>query len=237
MNSSRRWGVYQLGYQASLFVTLILLADHCALGQSRSPIAQALDWYSVWHADNTIPSSAQTCQGELLDNNFEFRCDPMAVVVSGEFDESGRCSIIFMRRSVTPDDGLRLRPRIREVVQTPRQECGELPIESRHIRMSVTPQSRMPDPALSVRARDTAMKYFKRAGGSTCTLRFPIVKTGDPFVHVYEECRVTVSDVWEFRVHHGQMADFAHWTYSRGKKDLPAGVAERRKRMDLWFER
>jgi hypothetical protein len=64
-------------------------------------------------------------------------------------------------------------------------------------------------------------------------LRFPNAKTGDPFFHVYEECRGVLDDIWEFTIQDGHVADYAHWYYDR-RRGYPTGVESRRKETDLW---
>src|SRR5205085_11090237 len=84
-------------------------------------------------------------------------------------------------------------------------------------------------------ARDAALAYNKRGGDRPCVLRFPIIKTGDPFFHVYQECQGALDSVWEFTIRSGQVADFPHWTYDRPHRNLPSGSTWRRRRKDLWL--
>jgi hypothetical protein len=63
-------------------------------------------------------------------------------------------------------------------------------------------------------------------------LRFPNVKTGDPFFHVYVECEAFLDTIWEFTAQDGRIADFAHWYYSR-KRGFPPGIEWRHDEPDL----
>jgi hypothetical protein len=155
-------------------------------------------------------------------------------------DDSGHCSIVSMRPSISPDDGLHVQM-LAHLVQ-PRnskpaapQDCGELPLRDGSFELAIKPRSRQVNSALSSSARNAALAYNKRGGYGLCLLRFPNVKTGDPFFHVYEECQGTLSAVWEFTIKAGQVADFPHWSSSRKRGDLPTGIEWRRTQTDLWF--
>jgi hypothetical protein len=209
-----------------------------------SLVADALDWYSTWWSLSAPTGAAmQTCRGELKANSYSFRCDPLRAVVGVSTDGSGHCSIVLMTPAISAEDGLRVL-RLEHLVPPgiPRrkgaapQDCGELPLSGGAFEFKIMPRAARPvSDALSNSARVRALDYFKLGGGTSCLLRFPRVKAGDPFVHVYEECGGVLSAVWEFTIDRGQVADFPHWTYTRRKGDLPPGVGWRRDSTDLWF--
>jgi hypothetical protein len=209
--------------------------------QTTTPIGDALDWYSVWFGSGsgTIPGT-QACRGERRGNAYSFRCDPLSVVVTVIVKEGGHCPITSMRPSISSDDGLRVQtlehlvpPSVpRKKGGTP-QECGELPLKEGSFQLVITPGSRPVSGALTIAARDVALAYSKASGGRPCLLRFPNVKTGDPFFHVYVECQEVLDTIWEFRIEDGQAVDSAHWYYSR-KRGFPNGFEWRRNQTDLW---
>lgn len=218
-----------------LLVSLIFLRPNASFSVSKTIVADALDWYLVWLGQSAKAARVQTCQGELLDNRYEFRCDPLEVVVDALFNDSGRCAITSMRPSISPADGTRLRPVPRAIIRIPHEECGELPINKRYFKVLVTPHSRMFDADLSAKARAAALAYMERGGDRSCLVRVAKVKTGDPFVHVYEECQGVLDAVLEFAIEQGRVADFPHWTFDQAHKDIPSGADSRRKQTDLWF--
>ena len=74
-----------------------------------------------------------------------------------------------------------------------------------------------------------------QGGDDSCLLRFPNVKTGDPFVHVYQECHGVLKDILEFRIDDGEVDDFPHWEYTPRRGGFPKGPGWRQNRPDLWF--
>lgn len=220
-----------------------LASLHAQNTGSASPIADAVDWYSTWFSA-TPPAGAvlQTCRGELKGNLYRFRCDPVSAVVDVVTDGSGRCSIVSMRPAVSPDDGLRVQtlehlvpPNVpRKKGATP-QDCGELPLNAGVFELKIMPAARPVNEALSSNARSAALHYNSQGGDDRCLLRFPNVKAGDPFVHVYVECQGALTAVWELTINRGEVADFPHWSYTRRKRDLPPGVEWRRNSSELWF--
>jgi hypothetical protein len=231
---------------ASMFTVFVLAlgsvaADDASNGTT-TPVADALDWYSVWFGSNAnTMSGTQTCRGELRGSSYSFRCDPLSMVIAAVVNEGGHCSITSMRPSASPDDGLRVQT-LEDLVPpgVPRkkggvpQDCGELPVKEGGFQIVVTRHSRPVNSSLTSAARDAALAYNKRSGDQACLLRFPNVKTGDPFFHVYEECQGVLDDIWEFTIHDGHVADYAHWYYDR-KRGYPPGVEWRRNQADLWF--
>jgi hypothetical protein len=210
--------------------------------QTTTLVADALDWYSVWFGSSPDGTpGAQTCRGELRGHSYSFRCDPLSVVVGVTANEEGRCSIMFMRPSVGPDDGLHVQtlehlvpPGIpRKKGATP-QYCGELPVKEGSFEIVIMPRARPVNSALTNTARDVALAYNKAAGDRPCLLRFPNVKNGDPFVHVYQECQGVLDVIWQFPISDGQVADSADFYYSP-RRGLPPGVEWRRNQADLWF--
>jgi len=210
--------------------------------QATTPVADALDWYSVWFGSNPDGTPGpQTCRGEFRGPSYSFRCDPLSVVVGVTANEEGRCSIAFMRPSVGPGDGLRVQTLEQLVAPgVPRrkgaapQYCGELPVKEGTFQIVVAPHPRSVNGVLTNAARSAALAYNKAAGDRPCLLRFPNVKTGDPFVHVYQECQGVLDVIWHFPISDGQVADSADFYYSP-KRGLPPGVEGRRNRADLWF--
>lgn len=208
-----------------------------------SVVADALDWYSTWWSP-APPTGAtlQTCRGELKANLYRFRCDPLSTVVDAVTDSAGHCSIVSMRPAISPEDGLHVQT-LENLVPSgvPRrkgaapQDCGELPINGGTFELKVMPHVRPVNETLSNSARSAALHYNTQGGDDLCLLRFPKVKAGDPFFHVYAECGGTLSAVWEFTINRGQVADFPHWSYTRRKGDLPPGVEWRRNSSHLWF--
>jgi hypothetical protein len=238
---------------AVLGFTLAPLRADDAENRTTTPVADALDWYSLWQTNAAMPS-VQTCRGEHRESQYSFRCDPLGVVVSVSVGDTGYCSIAGMRPSFGPSAGLRV---LKGPFPTPRfpvstgvlaepsgtgttkpadpRDCGELPLKEGTFEIAVTVRSRQVNKVLSVSARDAALKYFQLADIPPCLLRFPNVKTGDPFFHVYEECQGVLEAVWEFTIEDGQVADFAQWTYTPKRTGLPAGAELRRNRPELWF--
>jgi hypothetical protein len=226
-------------------LTIFVPAQFC-LGVSDTPIADALDWYSIWHMQSMATPGIQTCQGEFQNNLYVFRCDPLDVVVNAGFDDNGRCFVSFMSQSYGPDAGTRFTlalnnppPSLSLIpVKTgppPVEPCPELPLDSHYFKVMVMPHSRLIDPTLSARVRLAALKLFERDGGSACLLRFPNVKGGDPAAHVYEECDGVLEAVSEFHINQDHVEDFAQWTYDQPHKSIPDGAEWRRKNPDLWF--
>jgi hypothetical protein len=225
-----------------LGLNLIPLRADDASNRTTTPVADALDWYSVWFGSN--PSStpgAQKCRGELRGSSYSFRCDPLSVVVAVVVNEGGHCSITSMSPSVGPDDGLRVQtlehlvpPGVPRKKGGAPQDCGELPLKEGSFQLVITPRSRPVNGALTTAARDAALAYGKASRGRRpCLLRFPNVKTGDPFFHVYVECQEVLDTIWEFTIQDGHVADYAHWYYDQ-TRGLPNGVEWRRNRADLW---
>lgn len=205
-----------------------------------TPIAGALDWYSVWWSSSPNTPGTQTCRGELRGNLYSFRCDPLAVVVAVVVDDSGHCSIVSMSPSISEEDGLRVQtlahlvpPRNSKPAQP--RDCGELPLKDGSFELAIPPRSRKVNNALTIDARNAALRYTKQGGDDGCLLRFPDVKTGDPFFHVYEECQGALNAVWEFTIKNGKVSDFPHWSYTRRRGGFPAGAEWREGRMDLWL--
>lgn len=212
-----------------------------ASDRTTTPVADALGWYSVWWGLNPSTPGVQTCRGELRENLYRFRCDPLSVVVDGVVDDSGHCSIVFMRASSNPEDGLRAQtfahvtpPRRNKLAQP--GDCGELPRNDGVFELAITPRSRQVNSVLTSDAHNAALAYNSHGGDRLCLLRFPNVKTGDPFFHVYEECQGVLDIVLEFRIRNGRVADFPHWHYSRRQGGLPTGWQWRRNRSELWFD-
>lgn len=229
----------------------LVLATPSYPGEPASTVvADALDWYSVWEVGNGHALGVQTCRGELRGPIYKFRCDPLSVVVDVLVDDAGRCSIISMSRSVFPQEGLRVltlgppsesAPGWVQGLGVPadsgprkRRTCGELPLSEGTFTIAVTPRSRDVSNELTIRARDAAVAYHKRAGATACVLRFPKVRTGDPFFHVYERCNGAIQAVWEFPIRYGVPAESAHWICDR--RHLPRGAERRWNETDLWFE-
>lgn len=208
-----------------------------------SLVADAVDWYSTWWS-LAPPGGAtmQTCRGELKGTLYRFRCDPLSTVVDVVTDSGGHCSIISMRPAISADDGLRVQT-LENLVPSgvPRrkgatpQDCGELPVKDGTFELKIMPHARPVSDTLSNNARSAALHYNTQGGDDLCLLRFPKVKTGDPFFHVYEECQGALTAVWEFTINRGQVTDFPHWSYTRRKGDLPPGVDWRRDSSELWF--
>ena len=186
---------------------------------NRTPLADALDWYSVWWGSAPNTPVVQTCRGEVRTNLYRFRCDPLSVIVDAVVDDSGHCSIVSMRPSISSDDGLRVQtlahpvpPRNRK--PAPPLDCGELPLNDGIIQLTIVPRGRQVNNGLTSSARDAALYYNQQGGEGHCSLRLPNVKTGDPFFHVYEECQGVLHAVWEFTVQRGRVAEFPHWSYT-----------------------
>ncbi len=221
----------------------LALSANAQNAENASLVADAVDWYSTWwSAAPPAGATMQSCRGELKANLYRFRCDPLSTVVDAVTDSAGHCSIVSMRPAISPEDGLRVQTLETLVPSSvPRkkgsapQDCGELPVNDGTFELKVMPHVRPVSDTLSNSARSGALHYNAQGGDDFCTLRFPKVKTGDPFFHVYEECGGALSAVWEFTINRGQVADFPHWTYTRRKGDLPPGVDWRRDLTDLWF--
>ena len=207
--------------------------------RAATPVSDALGWYSVWFVMEKNTPAGQTCRGELRAGLYSFRCDPLAVVVSARVEDSGRCSIVNMRPSVSPEDGLRVNtlsnlvPQRKASVPRP-SECSELPTTEGPLQITITPQLREIDDHLTKSARAAALAFIRMGGDSRCTLDFPKVRIGDPFFHVYSECEGVLDNVMEFVITPERVADYPHWTYDRARKDLPPGTGQRLKKPNLW---
>jgi hypothetical protein len=223
-----------------LSITLVLLfipplrGDDSA-STTNTLIADALDWYSVWHGKRTTQAGVQKCRGELKGNMCRFRCDPLSVVADVDFDDSGSCIIGGMRPSMRHDFELHPQWLFSPPRHVRRQECGELPKKDGDFEIAVNPHRRDIDQSLTARARDAALSYNQQVGDTGCVLHFPNVKAGDPFFHVYAECHGTLQRIYEFTIHHGQVADFPHWTYTSWKEDLLPWTEWRLNQRSLWF--
>jgi hypothetical protein len=225
----------------TLGLSLVPLRADDVGNRTTTPVADALDWYSVWFGSNpgTTPG-AQTCRGELRGSLYSIRCDPLSVAVAVVVNERGHCSITSMRPSISPDDGLRVQtlehlvpPGVPRKKGGEPQDCGDLPLKEGRFQLVITPRSRPVNSALTTAARDAALAYSKASGGRPCLLRSPNIRTGDPFFHIYVECQEVLDTIWEFRIEDGQVADSAHWYYSR-KRAFPSGFEWRRNQADLW---
>lgn len=216
-------------------VTFCLLVSQLTIAQSKSLVADALDWFAVWGAAKELRTVEQTCKGRFHGGQYEFLCIPMSVVISAGFDESRTCSISFMRITAYPGDGAR---RVGLGFQLPAgKSCGELPVNDGRFAVRVSPRSRSFDAVLSRRARDVALEFSRALPVNSCVLYFPWVKKGDPFVHVYKECASKLSEIWEFVIREGEVQSAPHWIYIE-KEDSPATGAEwRLKRGELWFDK
>jgi hypothetical protein len=207
-----------------------------------TPVANALDWYSTRFGSDQNMLGCQTCQGEFRATLYSFRCDPLAAVVSADFDDSARCSIVSTRPSIGPEAGLHantlsnlahLMPPVKTNVARPR-DSGELPLTEGAFELTITSRSREIDNGLTKAARVVALAYVKLGGDRPCVLYFPKVRFGDPFVHVYEVCQGDLDEVMEFMIRHGRVDDFAQWTYDRPHKNLPPGAKRRLEDPELW---
>jgi hypothetical protein len=232
---------------------------------SQTVLADALDWYSVWFAPMKKPLDPQTCQGELLDSKAIVRCDPLNAVIRIESNESGPCVITYVDPGISPEDGTRLLqpslPQRRGGNTSPKPEvtfigpdgtakpfelslnpsslppvdCYELPKNQRFLRFVLTPRARSFDEQLSARAREAVLSFAKQGGANSCTFRYPRVKSGDPFIHVYEECADKLEEIIEFRVNGRQVLDHPYRFYDAPFRTVPAGVEWRVKAPELWF--
>jgi hypothetical protein len=243
---------------------LIVLSAACLVAPSpagdvaATMVADALDWYAQWGRKDWGPLGVQTCRGELRDDGYTFRCDPVAVVVNVSVDDSGNCIIRNIRASISAADGL-LRPgpiipapgfrgpdapRPIQVPGRPKLtptkplRCGELPLTAGTFSIKVTPRGRRgTSRALTERAWNVASSYWSQAGVSPaerCIFYCPNVKEGDPFFHLYQVCDGRVDAIWEFEIGNGVVADYARWTYERrGAADYPPD--RRLKQDDFWF--
>ena len=198
-------------------------------------IGDALAWYSVWMTDEARPQEIQRCQGELRGNAYQIRCDSLAVVLSINSDRSGNCAITNMSHSLFPQDGLRVGVLTGTSPTSPTRKpgCAELSRKEGAFNFQVNLHFGGVSTKLSTEARDAALAYFKTSGGQQCLLRFPAVRTGDPFFHVYQECEGHLEVVWEFTISQGRAANFSHWQYTR--RNLPEGADKRRQQSELWF--
>lgn len=208
--------------------------------RSGTLIGAALSWYNLWWGSGANEVHVQTCEGEFRANLYSFRCDPLSVVVDVAVEKSGECSIIFMRPSRSPQDGLRvqtmshiLRPSGAKSVLI--QRCGELPVQSGHFKILVVPILGAFSDSLTGAAREAAFKY-RGMMGDNCSMHIPRVRTGDPFVHVYEECKDSYTSVLEFTIRQGVVSESPHWTYTQKRTGLPVGFERRRSQIELWLD-
>lgn len=201
-------------------------------------VADALDWYSIWMAPQDTKPTPQVCEGERRHRRFTFRCDPLGVVVQGGIDANGSCSISVMRYARRRPDGVRITPGLyhdtRRMILS-EETCGELPIDDGRFTMVISPRVRTGDRSLSREAKQRAAGYFKRRFDKRCIFRFPLVRRGDPFFHVYIECLGRLDAVAEFPIVNGVPASYEHWYYTRDRGGMPEGSDARRIRHELWY--
>jgi hypothetical protein len=161
----------------------------------------------------------------------------LGVVVQLILEPSGRCSIVAMSQAVNSEDGRSVTRPLFGPSPDPQpapHDCGELPLKRGLFQILVRPRRREVDSALTTNAYAAALAYEKDSVGPPCALRFPKVKTGDPFFHVYKTCGGLLSGVDEFQNKGGKPANSPHWTYL-GPKSLPRGTELRLRRQELWF--
>lgn len=220
-------------------MSFLVMGDDIGKGKP-SPVADALDWYSVWWGSGSTTTSLQTCSGEFRSNIYSFRCDPLSVVVEVVKSEMGSFSIVAMRPAVSGEDGLRVHTLAhlfppRPINTNHPQRFGELPGKEGVFEITIMPRSRPVNSALTRSARLVALQLKSGIGDSSCGLRIPLVKLGDPFFHVYEECKEIIRSVWEFNVSDGQIERIPHWSYTEKRGGVPSGSELRRFQTDLWL--
>src|SRR5438093_8407739 len=138
----------QIAARTLIFIFLLIFVPaRFSFGTSKTPVADALDWYATWLGQSMTTPGIQTCQGEFLDNRYEFRCDPLGVVVNAQFHVEGRCFVSGMRPGISFDDGTRLQPLPRGR-RPSHPDCPELPIDKRYFKVQVTPHPRQLDQTL-----------------------------------------------------------------------------------------
>jgi hypothetical protein len=203
-------------------------------GNRSTIVADALSWYSMWMTGEWNIEKIQICRGELRDSSYQFRCDPLKVVVSVRLEDSGACVITNMRHALFPQDGIKMArlPELTGRRLSKNVQCGELPTEEGMFEITIKPRMREVSQRLTAEAHDAGSEYMRRGGQKHCILRFPNVREGDPFFHLYEECAGSLQTVWEFTVRQDMVAASPHWFYTQ--KRLPEGADERRKRTALW---
>ncbi len=218
--------------RATTILILLWLAAVTAHGQSRTLIADALDWYAIWGGPKEIEQGPQACKGSHKGSRYALKCDPMSVLISLTVDDAGRCSITNMS-AISSHEG----PFHVDAFEParPPQACGELPSKNGDFQMTIVPLPRPVDESLSARAHSAAKKYFELGMTRGCALHYPEVKQGDPFFHLYEVCSATVKTISEFTIRSGEPSGFPHWTYMTEKHDLTVDAGWRLKKPDLWL--
>jgi hypothetical protein len=220
-----------------LLVALACTADLVA--REKTIVADAIEWYSIWWMSETRGPAMQTCRGEHRGNVYSLRCDPIGLVMNMEEDREGRCRAQFVGPSTSPSDGLRVISPASQKDGDDRialsRGCGEIPSTEGAFEFSLRPSARTPDRQLSLSVQRAAIRYFRESYAAKCLVRYPKVRSGDPFAHVYLECDGTLDSVWEFAIFGGKVSEFAHWTYTMRKGGFPAGAESRVRRPELWL--
>ena len=196
-------------------------------------IAAALGWYANWGTAGRANLLGQTCRGERGNGTYVFRCDPLSVVVSAVINQYGNCSITNMRPAIFPKDGLHV-PTTVGAVEKNTATCDGIAAKDGRVEFIVEPVVNAIDPSLTSKGRDAASKFIVGSDGDFCELRYPFVRSGDPFFDLYEACDGIVTRVWEFALHHNEADEFPQWTYEASKHDLPVGAQKRWERRDIW---
>jgi hypothetical protein len=218
---------------------VVLVAVESRGDGAATPFADALDWYSLWSSESSNTQSVQNCRGERRGELYRFRCDPLAVVVTGVIDDNGRCSIRSMTEGLNIPDDVRV-PRLDHIVPPRRidpeelRDCGELPANEGGFEMSIAPRARRVNSDLTRDARAALLRHIMEGGYGGCVFLLPNVRTGDPFFHAYEQCADGLVAVFEFTIQRGKVVDFPHWTYTRRRGHFPAGWSWRMARPDFW---
>jgi hypothetical protein len=220
-----------------IVLAVILVAPLRAQKASATMVADALDWYSVWWGADTNEMGTQNCSGELRGRFYAFRCDPLAAMVFVDVDDSGSCTVRTIFTAPSPEEEVKVfaptRPVGEKAVEP--QDCGELPLRQGSLEFKVTPRARPVDNLLTARARDAALAYGNGGGGMPgCVMRFPKVKAGDPFVHVYVQCGGLLDGILEFPIRHGQPGNSPSFIFNI-TGSIPAGIERLWDDESLWL--
>lgn len=195
-------------------------------------ISAALGWYSQWHTSDGT-KEPQSCDGRRLGNRIVLTCKPIDAIIIVDAVADRVCQVRFMRAgNGLPDlsaSGGRKVPVNRYL------DCDGFSNADGDFNIEVEPMLGEVDLDLSQRAEKQASRYLQ-SWSKKCDASYPLVRSGDPFFHVYMVCGGVLDSVLEFRIVNGEPAGFSHWDYTSKGSNLPEGSDQRLNLARLWLE-
>lgn len=222
-----------------LKIVILFLCSFCGLApaiqaavqaDALTMIRSALQWYQEWMTDETT-SEAQSCTGIYSENALHLSCLPLDVVLTVKVNRDGSCFIRLMRQGAGMPNPVSANVQNRPLPRSLRR-CVGLPKTGAEFPMEFSPASRSTNLPLSLSARAAATRYLRHFP-TECSGRFPLIRDGDPFFHVYVQCNGVLQYILEFRISNGIPEDFSHWDYPA--KVFPQGYRKRLETKSLWL--